>query len=54
VQEACSFAFAIRIYPRPSVVGKFMLTDLVHRLGIAAPMETIYRVLTTEEGIRAW
>ena len=30
-----------------------MLTDLIHRIGIAAPAETIYRALTTEEGIRA-
>ena len=30
-----------------------MPTDLIHRLGIAAPAETIYRALTTEDGIRA-
>jgi hypothetical protein len=29
-----------------------MPTDLIHRLGIAAPAETIYRALTTEDGIR--
>jgi uncharacterized protein YndB with AHSA1/START domain len=31
-----------------------MPTDLIHRIGIRAPAETIYRALTTEEGIRAW
>jgi uncharacterized protein YndB with AHSA1/START domain len=31
-----------------------MPTDLIHRIGIAAPPETIYRALTTEDGIRAW
>ena len=31
-----------------------MPTDLIHRIGIAAPAEKIYRALTTEEGIRAW
>ena len=31
-----------------------MPTALIHRLGIAAPAETIYRALTTEDGIRAW
>jgi uncharacterized protein YndB with AHSA1/START domain len=31
-----------------------MPTDLIHRIGIAAPAETIYRALTTEDGIRAW
>jgi uncharacterized protein YndB with AHSA1/START domain len=31
-----------------------MPTSLIHRIGIAAPTETIYRSLTTEEGIRAW
>lgn len=33
---------------------KIMPTDLIHRIGIAAPAETIYRALTTEDGIRAW
>src|SRR5258706_3337825 len=32
----------------------FMPTSLIHRIGIAAPAETIYRALTTEDGIRAW
>jgi len=31
-----------------------MPTDLIHRIGIAAPAEKIYRALTTEDGIRAW
>jgi len=31
-----------------------MPTDLIHRIGIAAPAETIYRAITTEGGIRAW
>lgn len=31
-----------------------MPTDLIHRIGIAAPAETIYRALITEDGIRAW
>ena len=31
-----------------------MPTDLIHLIGIAAPAETIYRAITTEEGIRAW
>jgi uncharacterized protein YndB with AHSA1/START domain len=31
-----------------------MPTDLIHRIGIAAPTETIYRALATEDGIRAW
>ncbi|HEY5042588.1 MAG TPA: hypothetical protein VIK53_11350 [Verrucomicrobiae bacterium] len=31
-----------------------MPTSFIHRLGIAAPAETIYRALTTEDGIRAW
>jgi hypothetical protein len=30
-----------------------MPTDLIHRIGIAAPAETIYRALTTEDGIKA-
>jgi uncharacterized protein YndB with AHSA1/START domain len=30
-----------------------MPTDLIHRIGIAAPAEKIYRAITTEEGIRA-
>ena len=31
-----------------------MPTDLNHRIGIAAATETIYRAITTEDGIRAW
>jgi len=31
-----------------------MPTDLIHRIGIAASAETIYRALTTEEGIQGW
>ena len=31
-----------------------MTTNLIHRIGIAAPTERIYRALTTEAGIRAW
>ena len=31
-----------------------MPTDLIHLIGIAAPVETIYEAITTEEGIRAW
>ena len=31
-----------------------MPTSLIHRLVIAAPVEIIYRALTTEDGIRAW
>jgi uncharacterized protein YndB with AHSA1/START domain len=31
-----------------------MPTGLIHRFGIAAPAEEIYRALTTEDGIRAW
>jgi len=31
-----------------------MPTDLIHLIGIAAPADTIYRAITTEEGIRAW
>ena len=31
-----------------------MPTDLIHLIGIAAPAETIYEAITTEEGIRAW
>jgi hypothetical protein len=31
-----------------------VLTDLIHRIGIAAPAETIYPAITTEEGIRVW
>ncbi len=37
-----------------SVVEKLMPTNLIHRIGIAAPADTIYRALTTENGIRAW
>jgi hypothetical protein len=36
------------------VVEKFMPTDLTHRIGIAAPSETIYSAITTEKGIKAW
>jgi uncharacterized protein YndB with AHSA1/START domain len=31
-----------------------MPADLIHRTGITVPVETIYRAVTTEEGIRAW
>lgn len=31
-----------------------MPTDLIHRIGIEASPEKIYKALTTEEGIRAW
>ena len=31
-----------------------MPTDLIHRIGNAAPAETIYRAITTEEGIHTW
>ena len=31
-----------------------MPTDPIHRIGIVAPVEKIYRALTTEEGIRGW
>ena len=31
-----------------------MPTDLIHRIGIAAPAEKIYRAIATEEAIRAW
>src|SRR4051812_6679490 len=31
-----------------------MPTDLIHRINIEAPVETIYRAITTEEGIKAW
>ncbi|MGA9780441.1 MAG: hypothetical protein ACLPRE_00110 [Limisphaerales bacterium] len=37
-------------------VAKFEIiipTDLIHLIGIAAPVETIYRAIPTEEGIRA-
>ncbi|MBE0540818.1 MAG: hypothetical protein IH623_05475 [Verrucomicrobia bacterium] len=30
-----------------------MPTDLIHRIGIAAPAETFYRAITTENTIRA-
>jgi hypothetical protein len=30
-----------------------MPTDLIHRIGIAVPAETIYRAIITEGGIRA-
>src|SRR5580704_13947674 len=29
-------------------------TDLIHRVGIEASPEKIYRAVTTEEGIRGW
>ncbi len=65
-QNKISFAylacFAVEIDLRlPSVFFRvhlwlkiIMPTDLIHRIGIAAPAETIYRALTTEEGIKAW
>jgi uncharacterized protein YndB with AHSA1/START domain len=28
--------------------------DLIHRIGIAAPAEKIYRAITTEEGVKGW
>jgi uncharacterized protein YndB with AHSA1/START domain len=31
-----------------------MPTSLIHRIGIAAPAEKIYRALTTADDIRAW
>lgn len=31
-----------------------MPTDLIHRIDITAPVEKIYRPITTEEGIKAW
>lgn len=31
-----------------------MPADLIHRIGIAAPAEKIYRALTTEDGIKRW
>jgi len=31
-----------------------MPTGFIHLIGIAAPAETIYEAITTEEGIRAW
>jgi uncharacterized protein YndB with AHSA1/START domain len=31
-----------------------MPTDLIHRIGIAAPAEKIYRAITTAEGIKGW
>jgi uncharacterized protein YndB with AHSA1/START domain len=31
-----------------------MATDLIHRIGIEASPEKIYKAITTEEGIRAW
>jgi uncharacterized protein YndB with AHSA1/START domain len=36
------------------VAEKIMPTLLIHRIGNAAPAETIYRALTTADGIRAW
>jgi uncharacterized protein YndB with AHSA1/START domain len=39
----------------PSALRRWwMTTDLIHRISIAAATETIYRALTTEDGIRAW
>jgi uncharacterized protein YndB with AHSA1/START domain len=29
-------------------------TDLIHRIGIEASLEKIYRAITTEEGVRSW
>lgn len=34
--------------------SKTMATDLIHRIGIAAPTAKIYAALTTEAGIKAW
>jgi uncharacterized protein YndB with AHSA1/START domain len=31
-----------------------MPTNLIHRIGIAASAETIYRALTTADGIKVW
>ena len=31
-----------------------MASDLIHRISIAAPAESMYRALTTEEGIKGW
>ena len=31
-----------------------MRIELIHRIGIAAPAEKIYRAITTEEGIKGW
>lgn len=31
-----------------------MPIDLIHRICIAAPVEKIYRAITTEDGIRSW
>jgi uncharacterized protein YndB with AHSA1/START domain len=31
-----------------------MATSHIHHLGIAAPAETIYRAIVTEEDIRVW
>ncbi len=31
-----------------------MPADLIHRIGIAAPAERIYRAIDTEEVIKAW
>jgi hypothetical protein len=28
-----------------------MPTDLIHRIGIAAPAEKVYRAITTEDGV---
>src|SRR5205085_8082807 len=39
---------------RATMVLEGMNTDLIHRIGISAPAEKIYRALTTEEGIKAW
>ncbi len=36
------------------ICAKFMPTDLIHRIGIAAPAETIYCAITTEDGTQAW
>ena len=36
-----------------SSIRKIIPTDLIHRIGIAASAETIYRAITTEEDIRA-
>ena len=31
-----------------------MPSDLIHRIGVAAPADDIYRALTTEAGIKGW
>jgi uncharacterized protein YndB with AHSA1/START domain len=31
-----------------------MPNDLIHRIGIAAPAEKIYRAISAKEGIQGW